>query len=162
MKLFATLCCLLLLAACQPYAPPAADATAELRPFIEEVLAGWSTLDPSRVAPYFSREAELLFFDVAPFKYRGWAAYEAGFRKSTADWQSASITAGPEFKATRRGDIAWAVYTLNISASLKDGTKIASPARATDILEKRGGDWIIVHEHVSAPMPEPPPPAAKK
>ena len=35
MKLYATVCCLLLLAACQPYAPPAEDASAELRPHID-------------------------------------------------------------------------------------------------------------------------------
>jgi ketosteroid isomerase-like protein len=35
-------------------------------------------------------------------------------------------------------------------------------ARSTDIFEKRGNDWVIIHEHVSVPMPEPPPPAPAK
>lgn len=160
MKLFATACCLLSLAACQPYAPPAEDASTELRPHIEKVLAAWSSLDTAKVAPYYAKEADLMFFDVSPFQYKGWAAYEEGFRKTSAEWQSASITVGPEFKATRHGNLAWAVYTFNFSGTLKNGTKMDGPARATEILEKRGNDWVIVHEHVSMPMPEAPPPAA--
>lgn len=159
MKLFAAVCGSLLLAACQPSAPPATDATAELRPFIDKVLAGWSSLDMAKVAPYYAKEPDLLFFDVSPFMYKGWAAYEEGFRKTSAEWQSASVRVGSEFKATRHGDHAWAVYTIDFSGVLKNGSKMEGPVRATVILEKRGADWIIVHEHVSMPMPEAPPPA---
>jgi ketosteroid isomerase-like protein len=33
--------------------------------------------------------------------------------------------------------------------------------RISDVFEKRDGQWIIVHEHVSVPIPEPAPPAKK-
>jgi len=36
-------------------------------------------------------------------------------------------------------------------------------ARWTTVWEKRGNNWLIVHDHFSAPLPEPPPkPAATK
>jgi hemoglobin len=37
----------------------------------------------------------------------------------------------------------------------KGGSKQSLTARWTVVLEKRGNDWLITHEHFSAPMPMP-------
>jgi ketosteroid isomerase-like protein len=41
----------------------------------------------------------------------------------------------------------------------KDGSKEAMDGRWTLVWEKRGDDWLVVHEHFSVPLG--PPPAKK-
>lgn len=130
---------------------------------MERVYAAWSTFDPANAAPFYAKEANLVFFDVAPMKYQGWQAYEDGFKQVARDWQSGKVSLGPDFTASRRGDTAWVTYTAHLDLTLKNGQKMTPDVRGTDVLERRGSDWLIVHEHVSVPMPEPPaaPPAKK-
>jgi len=40
----------------------------------------------------------------------------------------------------------------------KDGTKEMIEGRWTAVFEKRGDNWIIVHDHFSVPLPSPAPP----
>lgn len=160
MKLIAALCACSFLAGGQT--APAVDAKAELRPFIDNLLDAWSSLDPARVAPLFAKDPGLLHFDVSPFLYKGWDGYESGFRKAAAQMESIRVKVGDEFQATRRGDVAWVVYTINFTGRLKSGETMDGPGRVTDILEKRHGKWLVVHEHVSMAMPEIPTPEAKR
>lgn len=169
MKSYIPVVLLLSLAAftsCAP-APPepikSVDAATELRPFVEKMLAAWATLDTSKVAPFYSKDPGLVFFDFAPLKYNGWADYETGFKKTISDWKSIKLTLNPDFQATRHGSIAWATYTIAFEIEPKTGTVMKGEGRGTTIFEKRGTDWIVIHDHASAPMPDaPPPPPAKK
>jgi len=138
------------------------DATSELKPIVEKLLAGWATLDTKNPAPFYAKDAGLSFYDIAPLKYTGWADYEAGFQKVAGSWKSMKLTLNPDMQATRNGNIAWATYTAMFEIEPKEGAVMKGEARSTDIFEKRGNDWVIIHEHVSVPMPEPPPPAPAK
>ena len=156
--------CLLLalLAGCTTTPPEPAgnqDVTAELKPLVEKVLAGWATMDTKNVEAFYAKDAGLTYFDIAPLKYTGWAEYAKGFQQASSEWKSLKISVG-EFQATRHGNIAWAVYTTPLELEPKAGPVLKATARGTDVLEKRGADWIIIHEHVSVPLPEPPPPPA--
>ena len=128
------------------------DATAEFRPRVEKVLAAWATLDPSKAAAYYAKDPDLVFFDIAPLKYTGWKDYEAGFRQTVADWKSLKLTLGPDFKAYSSGNVAWATYTVSFEIEPRSGDTMRGEARGTGIFEKRGDGWLIIHEHVSAPM----------
>jgi len=128
------------------------DATAFFRPHMEKVYSAWSSLDASKPAMFYAKDANLAFFDVTPLKYKGWQEYEDGFRKVAADWSSGQITLGPDFHASQAGNIAWITYTLDLMIQPKTGDVMKMQARGTDILEKRGEDWLIIHEHVSVPM----------
>ena len=155
-----------LLASCGGPAAPAKteDATAELKPLMEKLMADWSTLDPSKVAPYYAKDPGLPFYDVMPLKYSGWQEYEDGVKKVFSEWKSIKITMSPDFKAYKNGNIAWATFTSSFEITPKTGEVMKGEGRNTEVLEKRGNDWVIVHEHGSAPMPNapPPPPPAKK
>ena len=141
------------------------DATPFFRSHFEKVYSAWSTLDPSKPAMFYAKDAGLTFFDIAPLKYRGWQEYEAGFRKMASDWKSGTVTLGPDFHATQAGDVAWVTSTLDFVILPKTGEVMRMQARGTDILEKRGEEWMIIHEHVSVPMageqPKEPPHKAK-
>ena len=127
------------------------DAT--FRKLIDGYCAAWSTGDPNNAAKYYAKEDGLVFYDLAPFSYNGWKQYDAGVRKELLDqMQSGSLTAGKELKVTRRGNIAWTTVPMHFSAKMKDGKTIDTPVRYTGIWEKKGKTWVLVHEHLSAPL----------
>jgi ketosteroid isomerase-like protein len=130
-----------------------ADDTAEFKSLIQHYWEGWSTLNPDNTAPMYSKDVDAVFFDVAPLKYKGWEEYKAGVKKTFGDAASASFVPNDDLKVTRRGTIAWTSNTFQGTIHQKDGKTMQFAGRHTAVWEKRGGHWIIVHEHVSAPLP---------
>ena len=140
------------------------DATAEFKPLIEKLNAAWESMDTGKVAPFFAKDADFAFYDIAPLKYKGWQEYEEGFKKVAADWKRIKLSVRPDLRVSKSGNIAWASYTVGFEIEPKKGDMMKGEGRSTEILEKRGNAWLIVHEHVSVPMAEPKPapkPAAK-
>lgn len=127
---------------------------AEFRALIDRQAAAWSNMDPDQPAPFYAKDAGLVFYDVAPFSYHGWAEYRDGVKKNLFDkMTSGKLTAGKDLTVTRRGKVAWTTVTLHFSATWKAGGSMEQDLRHTAIWEKRSGKWLIVHEHVSVPMP---------
>jgi ketosteroid isomerase-like protein len=127
------------------------DAT--FRKLIDEYCQAWSSGDPNNAAKYYAKEDGLVFYDLAPFSYNNWKEYDAGVRKELLDQMvTGSLTAGKELRVTRRGNIAWTTVPMHFSAKMKDGKTIDTPVRYTGIWEKKGKSWLLVHEHLSAPL----------
>ncbi|MBZ5595684.1 MAG: nuclear transport factor 2 family protein [Acidobacteriia bacterium] len=153
MRKLATLLAILTIAAAQSLAQSkTSNDTAEFKALIQHYWEGWSTLNTDNVASLYSQDPDAVFFDVAPLKYNGWAEYKEGFKKAFATAASASIAANDDLKVTRRGKIAWTSNTFHGTVNQKEGPPMQLTGRQTDIWEKRGGHWIIVHEHISAPL----------
>jgi hemoglobin len=131
-------------------------AADRFKALMQSELDAWSTLDPAKAAPFFAKDADRVFFDIAPLKYTGWNEYEAGTRKFFADFKSLKLTMGPDARAAQAGNTAWGTATIHVELVNKNDTKEAFDARWTVVWEKRGKDWLVVHEHVSAPAPEAP------
>jgi len=136
------------------------DVTAEFRPLVEKVLAAWVTFDPSKPAEYYAKDPGLAFFDVAPLKYRGWQEYEEGWAKVIKDWKSMNVALNPDFKAARLGNVVWATSTMHFGIEPRKGAVMNGDGRMTQIWERRGDNWLIVHEHISMPMEPPAAPSA--
>ena len=127
------------------------DAT--FRKLIDGYCTAWSSGDPNNASKYYAKEDGLVFYDLAPFSYNSWKQYDAGVRKELLDQMvTGSLTAGKELKVTRRGNVAWTTVPMHFSAKMKDGKTIDTPVRYTGIWEKKGKTWVIVHEHLSAPL----------
>ncbi len=127
------------------------DAT--FRKLIDGYCLAWSTGDPNNAAKYYAKEDGLVFYDLAPFSYNNWKEYDVGVRKELLDQMvTGSLTAGQDLKVTRRGTIAWTTVPLHFTARMKDGKTIDTPVRYTGIWEKKGKIWLLVHEHLSAPL----------
>lgn len=131
----------------------AAQGADEFKTLIDGYWAAWSTLDPAKAAPMYDQSATAVYFDIAPLKYNGWNEYQEGVKKVFANAASATFAANDDLKATRRGSLAWTSGTFHGTVKQKDGTTMNLVGRHTAIWEKRGAKWIIVHEHVSAPLP---------
>ncbi len=117
------------------------------------ICEAWSTMDISKVEPYYDTESKDAFYDVAPLKYTGWKQYTDGVRQAWADMSSMKLTLAGDAQTHRLGNVAWGTATFGIDIVYKDGKKETNQARWTMLWEKRGDKWLVVHEHVSVPMP---------
>jgi ketosteroid isomerase-like protein len=135
-------------------APARSALEAEFKSMIDQYYTAWSTLDPDKAAKYYAKDADLVFYDVAPLKYKNWADYRAGVLKAfTETMSSGKLTPNDDLRINQRGNIVWTTLTFHLSARPKAGGAMEVECRHTAIWEKRGGKWLIVHEHVSAPLP---------
>ncbi len=129
-------------------------AEAEFKALIERYYAAWNTLNAESPASYYAKDTDLVFYDIRPLKYNGWAEYQEGVKRNFFDLISGGeLTPRNDLKVTVRGRVAWTTLTFRFTATLKAGGAIDLVARHTAIWEKRAGKWMIVHEHVSAPLP---------
>ena len=132
----------------------ATGGDAEFKALIDRYYAAWSSMNTDNAAPLYAKDADLVFYDIAPLKYNGWQEYAPGVKKNFFDSAtSARLTPNDDLKVTRRGNIAWTSVTFHISVKLKNGQNLDLDGRHTAIWEKRGTKWLIVHEHISAPIP---------
>jgi ketosteroid isomerase-like protein len=131
----------------------AASGDAEFKDLIKEYYAAWSTASTDKPSLLYAKDADLVFYDVAPLKYNGWDEYKVGVQKNLFDnMVSGTLTANDDLKVNRRGTIVWTSVTGHLSGKMKDGKTMEADIRHTAIWEKHGGKWLIVHEHVSVPM----------
>lgn len=144
----------LLLASGFSLAAEKAQPGAEFIALMQKILDAWATLDSAQVAPFYAQEPDRVFYDILPLKYTGWAEYARGFAQSIPPlYKSAKFTLSPDARAQRRGSFAWGIATVRADFVRKDGTPEAFDARWSVVWEKRGKDWVIVHDHFSVPMP---------
>lgn len=139
----------------RPAAPAAADDAAageQLRTRLQQVMNAWSSMDPENAAKYYANDADLVFFDLTPLQYKGWDEYYLGARKLFANYQEVSIRLRQDAQVHWKGDMAYATAIWDVYASKADGAKEQLALRWTLILERRDGDWLVVHQHVSAPL----------
>lgn len=125
----------------------------ELRELVPKIVGSWETMDFSKIEPYYAADADLTFFDLAPLKYNNWAEYRAGAQKGLFEPNS-SIKAkiNDDLRVHSSGKFAWATFTFGADITSKQGATTHLDARWTMILERRAKGWIVVHEHVSAPL----------
>jgi len=151
-----TLLCLLTLALCvsaqtkkaaaKKMAVPAPD-----KAFLQQIWDGWATLDPANTAKFYGTGPNT-FFDIAPLKYNSWEEYEKGVKGVLAGYKSAKFTVNDDAAIHADGNIVWATATVKNEMTSKAGKVEMGNFRWTVVFENAAGKWLIVHEHVSAPL----------
>jgi ketosteroid isomerase-like protein len=127
-------------------ASPAPDKT-----YLQKIWDGWSTLDTANVAKYYATGPHT-FFDIAPLKYDSWEEYEKGVKNVVSGYQSAKFTLNDDVSIHPHGDLVWATATVKEEMTAKTGKIEMGTFRWTVVFENEDGKWLIVHEHVSAPL----------
>ena len=152
-------CLSTILATVLAFAPAmAADKTEqELRVLVSKIAQAWESLDITKVDPYYATDGDLTFFDIAPLKYANWAEYRTGVQKMFFEPnRSLKFTLKDDVRIHRRGRLAWATFTFGADVVSKQGASSHLDGRWTLMLEQRkGGRWVVVHEHVSVPLAGP-------
>lgn len=128
-----------------------AGKTPDFQALTKQYFESYEKLDVAATAPFFAKDPDLVFYDVSPMKFTGWAEYEKALRGLLARYSSLTITAKDDFRTTQRGNIAWVTATIHISGQQKSGSTLKLDGRFTGIWEKRGKLWLLVHEHYSVP-----------
>jgi ketosteroid isomerase-like protein len=130
-----------------------ASDDAKFRKLIDDYCAAWSTGNADAPAKFYAKENGLIFYDLAPFAYHGWKEYHDGVqREFFANMASGTLAAGKDLRVSRRGTVAWTTVSMHFSEKAKDGKTTDTDVRYTGIWEKRGANWLLVHEHLSAPL----------
>jgi ketosteroid isomerase-like protein len=119
--------------------------------YLQKVWDGWDALDATKQVQFYAK-GKHIFFDIAPLKYSSWEEYETGVAKELADYKSAQFTVNDDAEIHPSGEYTWAAATIRSDMEKKNGKRELSTFRWTAVFQKVGGKWLIVHEHVSAPM----------
>ncbi len=119
--------------------------------YLQRVWDGWAGLDASKQRQFYEQGPHV-FFDIAPLKYASWDEYEAGVTKELADYKAAKFTVNDDLQIHKAGDAYWITSTIASDMTRQSGKREMGQFRWTAILERKDGKWLIVHEHVSAPI----------
>ena len=115
--------------------------------------AAWTAMQYDKLDAFYAKDANLVFFDIAPMKYDGWPAYKKGAAQMLSVYKSLSGKLSDDVSIHINGNTAWVTATYHGVGKKKDGSKDdVMDIRVTSVWEKRGGQWMIVHEHASVPM----------
>lgn len=129
----------------------AANTEAPSKALMDAIWAAWSTDNPANVAKYYAKGPHV-FFDITPLKYNSWAEYQKGVTEVIGGFQSLKGTVNDDAQIHRHGNLVWGTAIVHHVDVAKDGKKSEGDFRWTVIWEKTGAEWLIVHEHVSAPL----------
>jgi ketosteroid isomerase-like protein len=119
--------------------------------YLQKIWDGWSTLDPANTAMFYASGPHT-FFDIAPLKYGSWDEYEKGVKGVLAGYKSAKFTVNDDAAIHANADIVWATATVAEQMTTKAGKVEMGNFRWTVVFANEDGKWLIVHEHVSAPL----------
>jgi ketosteroid isomerase-like protein len=119
--------------------------------FMQKLWDGWSTLDPANVAKFYASGPHT-YFDIAPLKYDSFDDYEKGVKAVLAGYKSAKFTVNNDADIHPHGDLIWGTATIKEEMTTTGGKVEMGNFRWTVIWENQDGKWLIVHEHVSAPL----------
>lgn len=120
--------------------------------YLDKIWHGWATLDAAGQKQYYAQGPHV-FFDIAPLKYGSWDEYQAGVGKVLADYKSAKCTINDNVQIHKSGDARWVTATVAFEMTRKSGKIEMGTFRWTAVFERQDGKWLIVHEHVSEPLP---------
>jgi len=144
--------------------PGAVQADAErdhFRRFMVEYFKTWSPgtarFDIAVPAAWYRQDAGFSAFDFLPPAegFSGWITYAEKISQTLHGFREFHTEALPAtFHYGRRGDMLWMSMAFRPSGITAAGQAFGGlVARTSLVLERDGGRWLIVHEHVSAPLP---------
>jgi ketosteroid isomerase-like protein len=119
---------------------------------MQKIWDGWAALNPANVAQFYAK-GDHAFFDIAPLKYASWDEYQKGATELESGYKAATFTVNDDAQIHNAGQIVWGTATVKFAMTQKSGKQEMGSFRWTVIWQKEDGKWLIVHEHVSAPLP---------
>ncbi|HXZ42118.1 MAG TPA: nuclear transport factor 2 family protein [Terriglobales bacterium] len=118
---------------------------------MQKIWDGWATLDPANTAQFYAK-GQHTFFDIAPLKYDSWDEYQQNVKNVLAGYKAATFTVNDDAQIHSAGQTVWGTATVKSDMTEKSGKRDLGAFRWTVVWQKDSGQWLIVHEHVSAPL----------
>ncbi|HLI80632.1 MAG TPA: nuclear transport factor 2 family protein [Candidatus Binataceae bacterium] len=130
-----------------------ADDKADIEALEKRVAAGVEAKNADAIMANYIPGDSLIVFDlIPPRQYVGWDAYKkdwAGVIGGCADSPKMEIS---DLDITADGKLAFSHSIQHFVCTDAKGNKMEMTMRATDAYRKIKGKWLIVHEHLSAPI----------
>ena len=124
---------------------------------INDYCKAWTTKEGQpdwfKIEKLYASE-DLLHYDaVTPHSFANVLEMKTAFAEmqKTLGMKSLSLKARDDLNVFRRGDLIWTTVLHDIVALLEDGKELKFVQRQTGIWEQRDRNWVIIHEHLSAP-----------
>jgi ketosteroid isomerase-like protein len=99
-----------------------------------------------------STRTALVAYDLAPpLQYKGWDAYRADYKAFFGMYDGPIKIEFRDLVIGADASLGYSHELQRVSGTLQGGQKAAFWVRVTDMYRKIGGQWRVVHEHVSVP-----------
>lgn len=114
---------------------------------------GTDQFDRNAVQHLYKKDEDYTAYDVAPpvGGYIGWDRYSVGWYEVMNKYQEIRFKFGGDLRAFRRGDVGWTSVSANWAGRSIQGEEFSKDLRITLVWVKEDGEWVITHEHASAP-----------
>jgi ketosteroid isomerase-like protein len=113
---------------------------------IGQMLGAWQLGDTATMHKYYADDVTVVAGTWTPPAI-GWTNYLAAYQFQRTRMQQARMDRSNTLIRVA-GNFAWACYQWDFSAVV-DGTPMAADGQTTLVFEKKGDDWLIVHNHTS-------------
>jgi ketosteroid isomerase-like protein len=127
-----------------------ASIDAVLRRRIEEVAQAIRDKEVERLLPLYARDVEV--FDVrGSLNVSGIAAYRENFERWFGSFEGPLGFEMHNLRVTAAEDVAFCHYLALVTGARAGGRTSGYWVRGTTCFERRDGEWLVTHEHISMP-----------
>ena len=130
-----------------------ADDKAAITAVEQRIIEGFKAKDLDKIMSCYVPDETLFVFDIVPPReYVGAKAYRKDWQDLFAQFPGPAEVDMSDLKVVAQGSLGYAHLIVHNVLTDKDGKKFEGNVRTTDVFQKSGGKWLIVHEHNSVPV----------
>lgn len=131
-----------------------ADDPQEIRAILDDIALKGSALDVEGLLAHYADD--IATFDCPPpLMVQGKEPLRESWQRDVVDMFQQPISYRYDdvhVYTSASGDLAVARSLMRFVGRTKDGSDMTATLRCTQVFERRDGQWLIVHDHVSAPI----------
>ena len=136
---------------------PVVDVEAEkanVKAVLNRAVSAYNSLDAESYLENYCQDNDMVLFgDIS--RIVGFDAWREAIKKGFEQYDSAEVSYRDEvIKIHSSGEVSWFTCYLDLKSVSKGEERIVKGNSATYVLEKRNGEWLIVHAHWSTPEAE--------
>ena len=133
--------------------PARADARGDIKALEDRFVAAFKAKDVDAIMKVYAPGQALVVFDVVPPRqYVGAAAYRKDWQTFLGNFDGPITVELTDLDVGADRNLAYSHSIQRVAGTDKEGKKLDLTVRVTDVYQKIGGRWFIVHEHVSVPV----------
>lgn len=129
------------------------DDEAAIRALEDRFVAAFNAGDINAIMKNYIPDNSLVLFDVVPRKeYLGADAYRKAWVEMFSRFKTTPKIAIADLSITVDGNVGFGHSFMRVTGTDTQGHSVDRTVRVTDGYRKIGGNWLIVHEHISVPV----------
>jgi ketosteroid isomerase-like protein len=133
--------------------PSKADNRAAIQALEDQFAAAVRAKDLDAIMKVYAPGSDLFVYDIVPPRqYVGADAYRKDWKSFVDTFKGPIKFTISDLSIDAAGKMAYSHSAQHVSGTDTKGKPVDFIARVTDVYRKLGGDWRVVHEHVSVPV----------